>query len=150
VERARIALRTPVRPLRILVGAVHGLVEAVAHVAAEDVLGEIGELGSLAAGHDDTSRIDSHAGFGDYWLYRRFASPRVTCATRRARPPPSGYRASGFFLARRAHALESTDARSAAAKENRQADNVLARFRGVRAERHGGGFLRAVQDRIDR
>jgi len=46
--------------------------------------------------------------------------------------------ASGFFLARRAHALEPTDARSAAAKENRQADDVLARFRGVRAERHGG------------
>jgi hypothetical protein len=59
VERPGIVLGTVVRSLRILIRAVHGLVEAVAHVAAENVHGEIGKLSCLARRHIRTPTVNA-------------------------------------------------------------------------------------------
>src|SRR5262249_52715189 len=45
VERAGIALRAAIGSLRIFVDAMHGLVEAVAHVSAENIDSEVRQLG---------------------------------------------------------------------------------------------------------
>src|SRR4051794_30049996 len=55
VEWPCVRLRAAVGPLSVLVGAAYGFVEAVAHVAAEDVLCEICHLRS-GAGHDTLPR----------------------------------------------------------------------------------------------
>src|SRR5258707_2416990 len=51
IERAGIVLRTAVGALPVLVRAVHRFIEAVAHVATENVSGEVGELSCLSCGH---------------------------------------------------------------------------------------------------
>src|SRR5450631_531451 len=57
VEWPSIVLRTAIGPLRILVRAVHRLVEAVAHITAENVHGEIGKLSCPARRHDRTPTL---------------------------------------------------------------------------------------------
>jgi hypothetical protein len=54
VKRPGIVLRAVVRSLGVFVRAVHRLVEAVAHVAAKNVHGEIGKLSCLARRHVPT------------------------------------------------------------------------------------------------
>jgi hypothetical protein len=49
VEKSSVALRLGRRP--VVVHTVHGFVEAIADVSAENVLGEIRELRGLARGH---------------------------------------------------------------------------------------------------
>src|SRR5215472_15824766 len=67
--------------------------------------------------------------------------------------PPRRKAICTFRLVERAPArrgsLQSTRFPSTAAKEDRQAHDVLSGIRGIRAERHGGRVLRTVQDRID-
>ena len=49
--RARIALRTPVGPLRVFIRAVQRFIEAVARVSAKNIDGEVRQLGCLAGCH---------------------------------------------------------------------------------------------------